>query len=188
MTISRFKVLISMLAVLLLFGCSTEPVNKSIDEIDFTDLSGHWTDSHVYELGRAFEDVDIDLAFKAAKAGLLYADFEIVESDESQHFVSGKRDAASFSEIWIPYPVPVPVHASQGAVGVSLYLKKVEADVLVKVVYKAHGFTITSTGDGYKKNRAIHQHINKIFSGMEAFFVDERIRLQKERRQKETKG
>ena len=183
-----------MLAVLLLFGCSTEPVNKSIDEIDFTDLSGHWTDSHVYELGRAFEDVDIDLAFKAAKAGLLYADFEIVESDESQHFVSGKRDAASFTDIWIPVPgpmsvpVPVPVRAEQGAVGVSLYLKKVEADVLVKVVYKAHGFTITSSGDGYKKNRAIHQHINKIFSGMEAFFVDERIRLQKERLEKESEG
>jgi hypothetical protein len=170
-----------MLAGLLLLGCSTEPVVKSIDEVDFTDLSGHWTDSHVYELGRVFEDVDIVLAFKAAKAGLLSADFEIVESDNSQHFVSGKRDGASFTEFFLWEPVP-------NAAGVSLYLKKVEADVLVKVAYKGQVFTRTSTGDGYKKNRAIHQDINKIFSGMEAFFMDERIRLQKERREKESEG
>jgi hypothetical protein len=145
--------------------------------MDFNYLSGHWITRHAYELGRVFEDVDIELAFKAARAGLLYADFEVVVSDEHQYFNAGKRDPSKFELFFGDFR----------SVGASVYLKAQGTNVIAKVIYNYdEDLPFVKRPDGYSHNSYLHQEINRIFSGMNRFIVEEKIRLQKERRQSES--
>ena len=159
---------LSLLIVLTIVGCTVDPVKKDPDEIDFNNLNGHWASFHVYEMGRRFSEVDIDLALKAARAGLSYADFEIFDTNALNYHVSGKRD-------WKGEIVGL------APVGASVYLSEEESNVVVKVFYKLHDLEYGLKWEDSPGTEAIRKDISNIFKGMNNFLIEEKIKIQQAR-------
>lgn len=151
-----------ILAILLvqLWGCAFTPVILQPDEVNFSKVEGEWIGWAVYEIGRDFEDIDLELALRSAKAGLLYADMEIVDVNIEQLWVAGKR-GVTLEYLYTPNPA-----------GATLYLKKTNSGVLVKLVY-----SLPKPGPSIRTSDAtygIRIDINNIFEGMSAFIKAER--------------
>lgn len=84
--------------VLLLLGCSSfKFLPKSTDDVTFVqDTDGSFVDGD-FEIADLFPNVGVELALKAARAGLLYADFEIVEAQTEKNVVFGKHRMTAFT-------------------------------------------------------------------------------------------
>jgi hypothetical protein len=103
-----------------MFGCANiDELPGSYRDIDFLNSAGHFSDLGIYEIGRDFPDIDIDLAMNAAQAGLRYGGFNIVRVERNDQMVTGNR-----AMDWD--------HFSDSA---AIYLRENGAGVQVKVVY-----------------------------------------------------
>ena len=158
---------LSLFLLMQLFGCTADPIIRTLDEVDFENLQGHWVNYHVYEMGHIFTDVDLNLALKAARAGLLYADFDVVDSDKRQYRVSGNRDATAREVFSNP-------------VGVSVYLREAETHVIAKVIYNRHVTQIAGNWEASPVTDIVKNDISEIFRGMRRFIDEEQVRHRQE--------
>ena len=103
--------LIFVIVLTHLCGCTFSPVIPSLDEVNFTKTDGEWTGWAVYEIGRDFKNMDLELMFRSAKAGLQYADMDIISMNTDEFWVAGKR-GATFEYYSIPSPAGEVVRVS----------------------------------------------------------------------------
>lgn len=158
---------LSIFLLMQLFGCTADPIIRTVDEVDFENLHGHWVNYHVYEMGYTFKDVDLNLALTAARAGLLYADFDVVDSDKHQYRVSGHRDATAREVFMDP-------------VGVSVYLREARPHVIAKVIYNRHVTQIAGDWEASPVTDIVKNDISEIFRGMGRFIEEEQVRHRQE--------
>ena len=73
-------------------GCiSLKSLPTSTEEVTFVrDTDGSYEGPH-FVLSDQFPSVDIELALRAARAGLLYADFEVVDMEVGQNVILSQR-------------------------------------------------------------------------------------------------
>ena len=98
MTPTFFRFICIVAGAIVIAGCSSlESLPTSTDEVSFVQDTDGSVEGPNYVLSDQFPTVDAELALRAARAGLLYADFDIVDMEVGQNIVIGQRKMSANS-------------------------------------------------------------------------------------------
>ena len=156
--LSRCLIFAACCGTLILVGCaSRQDLPSSAEDIDF-DAPGGWRSEHVfdpvgYEIAYQYPAGidDIELALRAAKAGLAYAGLKVNEVNVEEQFVIGSRGPE------------LNRNTEYAGVYLRLYEGRIQAQIIV------HGETFGLVGERQQLGY-VQQDIRK---GIELFLAEE---------------